>query len=79
MTRNERRAQKRRNIRISDAPAVEPLQRTSRKIHRDEIPGLMRHDTPRRHKPRNTWHQPGWSDTSPYYRTMTTIDRRWDK
>ncbi len=88
MTRNERRAQNRRLARLSEsriesapAPAVsrEPQVQTSRKIHRSDIPGLMAHDTPRRHKPRNTWHQPGWSGISPFYWNLTTIDGRWDK
>jgi hypothetical protein len=78
MTRNERRAQFRRNN-VTAAPAIEPMLKTSRAIRDSDIPALMRHDTPRRHKPRNTWHQPGWSDVSPYWHNMTTIDKRWDK
>jgi hypothetical protein len=35
--------------------------------------------TVRHHKPRNTWHQRGWSGVSPYYATAITVDRRWDK
>lgn len=74
MTRNQRRAQMRRSeIRIA-APA-----QTSRKIYADEIPALMVGPQTRRPKPRNTWQQRGWSDVSPYYHNMTTIDARWDK
>lgn len=75
------------HIRDSDTPleTMAPERRKQatrsarRQYNRDEIEEAMRQSVPRQHKPRNTWHQPGWSDVSPYYRTMATIDSRWDK
>lgn len=63
------------------APALKPDRQaqTSRKLKTSEMERLMRHDIPRNRKPRQTWNQPGWSEVSPFYRTMATIDRRWDK
>jgi hypothetical protein len=80
MTRNARRMSERRARRtVTPAPVVEPMTVTSKRIRVSDVPALMRHDAPRRHKPRNTWRQPGWSGVSPYWHNMTTIDRRWDK
>lgn len=79
MTRNQRRALMRRDGLTAMRPAQSESRIPTRKIHRADIPALMVGPQTRRPNPRNTWQQRGWSDVSPYYHNMTTIDARWDK
>lgn len=71
-TRTAQRAAKRRAVHnqrfITQRPSIRPS---------DTVGASSQ--TPKNHRPRNTFYQRGWSDVSPYYFNAVTIDRRWDK
>ena len=74
MTRNQRRANQRRDKHNQRFVTVRPS------IRQSDTVGASTGQT-RNHKPRN-WHMPAGGrrmQVSPFWFDSTTIDRRWDK